>query len=58
MPIIASNFKTNHTRKSSALFINEVNEYLKKNEILSEVFVFPTATSLDSFDITESNGQP
>ena len=54
MPIIASNFKTNHTRKSSALFINEVNEYLKKNEILSEVFVFPTATSLDSFD-TVSN---
>jgi len=50
MPIIASNFKTNHTRKSTALFINEVNEYLKKNEILSEVFVFPTSTSLDSFE--------
>ena len=30
MSIIASNFKTNHTRKSTALFINEVNEYLKK----------------------------
>jgi triosephosphate isomerase len=54
MPIIASNFKTNHTRKSTALFINEVNEYLKKNEILSEVFVFPTSTSLDSFE-TKSN---
>ncbi len=54
MPIIASNFKTNHTRKSTALFINEVNEYLKKNEILSEVYVFPTSTSLDSFE-TESN---
>ena len=50
MPIIASNFKTNHTRKSTALFINEVNDYLKSNEIKNEVYVFPTATSLDLFD--------
>ena len=49
MPIIASNFKTNHTRKSTALFINEVNDFMKKNSISSEVYVFPTATSLDSF---------
>ena len=54
MSIIASNFKTNHTRKSTALFINEVNEYLKKENILSEVYVFPTATSLDFFE-TEAN---
>ena len=51
MAIIASNFKTNHTRKSTALFVNEVNEYLKSNEIKNEVYVFPTATSLDSFDL-------
>ena len=51
MAIIASNFKTNHTRKSAALFINEVNDYLKSNEIKNEVYVFPTATSLDSFDL-------
>ena len=54
MAIIASNFKTNHTRKSTALFINEVNDYLKSNEIKNEVYVFPTATSLDLFD-TVSN---
>ena len=54
MAIIASNFKTNHTRKSTSLFINEVNEFLKTNDITSEVIVFPTATSLDSFD-TVSN---
>ncbi len=54
MSIIASNFKTNHTRKSTASFINEVNNFLKSNEISSEVYVFPTATSLDSFD-TVSN---
>jgi len=50
MAIIASNFKTNHTRKSTSLFINEVNDYLKKNNISNEVYVFPTATSFDSFD--------
>jgi triosephosphate isomerase (TIM) len=50
MAIIASNFKTNHTRKSTALFVNEVNNYLKSNNIKNEVYVFPTATSLDLFD--------
>ncbi len=54
MAIIASNFKTNHTRKSTASFVNEVNDFLESNKISSEVYVFPTATSLDSFD-TVSN---
>lgn len=54
MPIIASNFKTNHTRKSTAKFVNEVKNYLEEKNILSEVYVFPTATSLDSFN-TPSN---
>ncbi|MGB6328015.1 MAG: triose-phosphate isomerase [Halarcobacter sp.] len=49
MSIIASNFKTNHTRKSTASFVNEINSFLKSKEITSEVIVFPTATSLDSF---------
>lgn len=54
MPIIASNFKTNHTRATTANFIAEVNSYLKENSVESEVFLFPTATSLDNFD-TVSN---
>lgn len=54
MSIIASNFKTNHTRKSTDSFINEIDSFLKTNEIASEVIVFPTATSLDSFN-TVSN---
>jgi triosephosphate isomerase len=54
MAIIAANFKTNHTRKSTSSFVNEVNDFLKSNEISSEVYVFPTATSLDSFE-TVSN---
>ncbi|WP_417328490.1 triose-phosphate isomerase [Halarcobacter sp.] len=52
--IIASNFKTNHTRKSTATFIDEVNSFLKKENISNDVYVFPTATSLDEFN-TVSN---
>ncbi len=54
MKIIASNFKTNHTRKSTASFIKEVNSFLVENKIENEVIVFPTATSLDTFS-TASN---
>ena len=50
MKIIASNFKTNHTRKSTKEFINEINTFLDTNKIKNEVFVFPTATALDSFE--------
>ena len=51
MPIIASNFKTNHTRKSTNLFVKKLNEYLKSNEALDEIYIFPTSTSLDSFEL-------
>ena len=50
MPIIASNFKTNHTRKSTTLFVNEVNNFLEKNKISNEIYIFPTSTSLDHFE--------
>jgi len=50
MKIIASNFKTNHTRKSTKQFVESVNSYLNKEEIKNDVFIFPTATSLDSFE--------
>ena len=51
--IIASNFKTNHTRKSTKEFISFVNDYLNEDK-KSEVIVFPTATSLDNYE-TNSN---
>ena len=54
MLIIASNFKTNHTRKSTALYVEKLNDFLKSNSYKNEVLLFPTATSLDSFD-TVSN---
>lgn len=54
MAIIASNFKTNHTRNTTSSFVEEVNKYLVSNNISSEVYIFPTATSLDKFDITST----
>ena len=54
MKIIASNFKTNHTRKSTNTFINNINNFLKKENILTNVLIFPTTTSLDNFDTQEN----
>jgi len=54
MKIIASNFKTNHTRKSTNEFISIVNSFLQEENIKNEVFVFPTATALDDFDTVEN----
>jgi len=51
MKIIASNFKTNHTRKSTANFLEELNSYIKDKNIKNDIFVFPTSTSLDSFNL-------
>ena len=47
MKIIAANFKTNHTRKSSNQFIQEVNQFLVDENITQDVFIFPPATALD-----------
>jgi len=44
--IIASNFKTNHTRQSTEVFLKQVEAYMKANDIKDDVLVFPTATSL------------
>ena len=52
--IIASNFKTNHTRKSTKEFIENIDKFLNDENIQNDVFIFPTATALDEFD-TVSN---
>jgi len=54
MKIIASNFKTNHTRKSTKEFIIDVNTLLKDENINNDVYVFPTATSLDNFNTVDN----
>lgn len=51
--IIAANFKTNHTRESTKDFISNVNKALDSNK-KSEVFIFPSATALDSFNTSEN----
>ena len=54
MKIIASNFKTNHTRNSTKKFVDSINTFLNDNNIKNEVYIFPPATALNSFD-TVSN---
>jgi len=54
MKIIASNFKTNHTRKATSSFVNDVNNFLKDEKISNEVLIFPSATALDNFDTVEN----
>jgi triosephosphate isomerase (TIM) len=54
LKIIASNFKTNHTRKSTKEFVDEVDNYLQNENIQNDVYIFPPATALDDFE-TVSN---
>ena len=54
MPIIASNFKTNHTRKSTKEYIEKLSNHLKQNSISTQVLVFPTSSSLNDFSSVEN----
>ena len=54
MKIIASNFKTNHTRKYTKEFVKNIDSFLKKNEIKNEIMVFPSLTSIDNFDLSSN----
>lgn len=46
--IIAANLKTNFTRKQTVDYVNELESYVKSNEITQEVLVFPAMSSLES----------
>jgi triosephosphate isomerase len=48
--IIAANFKTNHTRSSTVEYIMDLNSFVQANNINSQIYVFPPATALDSFE--------
>ncbi|MEA3552799.1 MAG: triose-phosphate isomerase [Campylobacterota bacterium] len=54
MKIIASNFKTNHTRKSTKVFIEDINKFIKDENITNEVYIFPAATALDNFELSDN----
>lgn len=49
--IIASNFKTNHTRKSAREFIEFVNDFVRNGTKQNEIRIYPSNTALDSFDL-------
>lgn len=44
--IIAANFKTNHTRKSTETYLSALENFLNANEVAQDVIVFPPATAL------------
>ncbi|EDZ63307.1 triosephosphate isomerase [Sulfurimonas gotlandica GD1] len=46
--IIAANLKTNLTRKQTLEYVNELEDFLNKNNISQEVLVFPAASSLNA----------
>ena len=48
--IFAANFKTNHTRKSTENYVEELNVKLRAKNPEDKVYIFPPATALDSYD--------
>ena len=48
--IFAANFKTNHTRKSTANYMADLNEKLATKKPEDAVYIFPPATALDSYN--------
>jgi triosephosphate isomerase len=49
--IIASNFKTNHTRKSTRDYLDKLDNHLDKKGTKQEIIVFPPSTALDTFKL-------
>jgi len=47
--IVAANFKTNKTRAQTRDYMDEVNGFIRSENIKSEVMVFPPLTALDNF---------
>lgn len=60
--ILAANFKMNHTRSSTKEYIKNLDEFIKKENIDSKIYVFPPFSALDSFKtdihIGAQNGYP
>ena len=48
--IYAANFKTNHTRKSTENYINELNDKLRAKKPEDKVYIFPPSSALDSYE--------
>ena len=48
--IFAANFKTNHTRTTTQLYIALLNEKLHQKKSEDSVYIFPPATALDCYE--------
>jgi triosephosphate isomerase len=48
--IFAANFKTNHTRQSTANYIAQLNEKIRGKKSEDRVYIFPPATALACYD--------
>jgi len=48
--IFAANFKTNHTRKSTELYVKELSRKIRAKNDEDKVYLFPPATALDSYE--------
>jgi len=52
--IIASNFKTNHTRASTQEYVAKLDASMSEIGYVDDVYLFPPATALNSFDLKNS----
>jgi len=52
--ILAANFKTNHTRASTKEYVEKLDASMSKLMFLDDVYLFPTAVALNSFDVKNS----
>ncbi len=48
--IFAANFKTNHTRRSTELYIEALNKKLGAKKAEDKVYIFPPSTALDDYE--------
>ena len=48
--IYAANFKTNHTRQSTALYMEELSASLAKKKPEDRVYIFPPSSALDRYE--------
>jgi len=49
--IIASNFKTNHTRESTKEYLIKLNHFVKEANIKEEILVFPPSIAIDRYNL-------
>jgi triosephosphate isomerase len=54
--IFAANFKTNHTRSSTKVYMEALSQKLAGASLENDIYIFPPSTALDSFDTIATVG--